>query len=114
MGSRAHPFFDGSNLDPPLSELVTLAADLAEALSRLQPEHELLEFFTHSGEDHEEVVEAFQIRFGLPGASRAERYTLRGQHYFWQKYTEAFDAAIREDRSRAQDTYLSLVARLIS
>jgi hypothetical protein len=114
MEPNAHPFFGGSNLDPPLSRLIDDAADLCEALARIDPEHELLDLFVDFGPDHAVTLEAFQIRFAPPGATAEERQTLAGQWHFWRAYVDALDAALRRNPIAAQDEYLALVNRISS
>ncbi len=114
MDFGAHPFFGGSNLDPPLSRLIDDAADLCEALARLDPEHELLDLFIGFGPAHEATLTAFQVRFSRPGATVAERNTAVGQWYFWRGYIDALDAALRRDPVAAKDAYVALVDRISS
>lgn len=95
----------------PLSRAVDDAADLAEALARKDEEHWLLSLLTHFGTGHEAVLEAFQVRFGRPGATRSERASVEGQTYFWQHYAEALEAALREDPVAAQDLVEAVIAR---
>lgn len=108
----AHPFFGGSHLLPePLSRAINDAADLAEALARINPEHELLDYFVGFDPAPEAVLEGFQIRFGQLGTTRAERYTEAGQTYFWQRYAEALETALREDPVAAGDMTQEVLAR---
>lgn len=108
----AHPFFGGSHLLPePLSRAIDDAADLAEALARKDEEHWLLSLLTHFGTGHEAVLEAFQVRFGRPGETPAERVSVEGQTYFWQRYAEALEAALREDPIAARDVTEEVIAR---
>lgn len=108
----AHPFFGGSHLLPaPLSRAIDDAADLAEALARKDEEHWLLSLLTHFGTGHEAVLEAFQVRFGRPGATHSELASVEGQTYFWQRYAEALEAALREDPIAARDQTEEVIAR---
>ncbi len=108
----AHPFFGGSHLLPePLSRAVDDAADLAEALARKDEEHWLLSLLTHFGAGHEAVLDAFQARFGRPGETPGERASVEGQTYFWQRYAEAIEAALREDPVSANDLAHETIAR---
>lgn len=101
----AHPFFGGAShlLPPALSQVIDDAADLAEALARKDEEHELLQLLIDFGPDHWATLEAFQIRFGRPGATALERASVDGQTYFWQRYAEALEAALREDPVSARE-----------
>lgn len=112
MPQLAHPFFGGSHLLPePLSRAIDDAADLAEALARKDAEHWLLSLITHFGTGHETVLEAFQVRFGRPGETSTERASAMGQTYFWQRYAEALEAALREDPTLARDVTEEAIAR---
>jgi hypothetical protein len=112
MTKLAHPFFGGSHLLPePLSRAIDDAADLAEGLARLNPDHELLDLFVDFGPDHQATLEVFWARFARPGATATERSSVEGQTYFWQRYAEALEAALREDSAIAQDPVEEVIAR---
>lgn len=108
----AHPFFGGSHLLPaPLSRAIDDAADLAEALARKDEEHWLLGLLTYFGTGHEAVLEAFQVHFGRPGETFLERASVESQTYFWQRYAEALERALREDPLAARDLTEEVIAR---
>lgn len=111
MTQLAHPFFGGSHLLPELlSRVIDNAADMAEVIARINPEHELLDYFVGFDLDPEVILEKFQVRFGRPGATCAERYTEAGQTYFWQRYAEALKVALHEAPFAACDRTKEVVA----
>ena len=108
----AHPFFGGSHLLPELlRRVIDDVADLAEALARKDEEHWLLILLVHFGTGHEELLEAFQIRFGRPVMTRTERDTAEWQTGFWLQYAEALEAALHEDPIAARDIVEKAIAR---
>ena len=108
----AHPFFGGSHLLPePLSRAVDDAADLAEALARKDEEHWLLSLMIYFGPGHDEVLEVFQNLFCDPAAAPLERASVEGQTYFWRRYSEALERALREDPIHARDLAEAAIAR---
>ncbi len=65
-------------------DAVDLAFEMAKRLREIDPENQLLKFFTEADDDA--VWETFQKRFSKRGSTPEERASTRGQAYVWSRY----------------------------